>query len=229
MSPRTRAALAAIVSAVLLAAGISLAAPASASSSCPSIMIVVARGTNEPAGQGNMASLASAIGNSTSRSMSSFALDYPASAAFPAYWTSVSTGEKNLQKLLTSLVASCPSSKYVLLGYSQGAQVIGNALDVNGTQLSSTVNKAIKAVVFYGDPTFVPRESYDAGTHEASMGGRFERPPGDLVHYATRLRSYCDANDVWCQFDGVSGAVHEGYFKKYNANATAFVDGKLGV
>ena len=232
MSIRVRSALTGVMGAVLLLAAVLVAGPAHASlpggGSCAKVILVIARGTSEPAGRGRLGTLASSIDASTSASVATYSVSYPATAAFPAYWDSVTAGEKSLRSLLGSLHSGCPSATFALLGYSQGAQVIGNVLDVQGTQLSSSVASAVKAVVFYGDPTFVSGETYDRGTHIWNEGGIFARGSTDLRNYASRIRSWCDAGDPVCQIAGLDMSVHGGYFSRYNSAATSFVDGKLG-
>ncbi len=198
-----------------------------AHAACTPVTVIIARGTNETAGtSGRLQTLYDAINTSTTTALTKKNLDYPASSNFPV---STSTGEKNLQTLLKSTVSACPSTKIALLGYSQGAWVIGNALDTNSTQVSAAVNKAIKAVVFYGDPSFVPVKSYDYGTYDHAWGGIDQRGSNELNGYASRIHSWCDKNDLFCQFNGTSSAVHGGYFSKYNASAVSFVDLQLGI
>lgn len=233
MSIRARSALGSIAGAVLLLAGLVFAGPAHASlpggGSCAKVLLVVARGTSESAGQGRLSTLTRSVDASTSSSVGVFSVSYPATAAFPAYRDSVAAGEKNLRSLLGSLHSGCPSAKFALLGYSQGAQVIGDVLDTKGTQLSSSIASAIKAVVLYGDPTFVSGETYDYGTHIWNEGGIFARGSTDLRNYASRIHSWCDAGDPVCQIAGLDMSVHSGYFSRYNTSATTFVDGKLDI
>lgn len=50
-----------------------------------------------------------------------------------------------------------------------------------------------------GDPTWVPGQSYNAGT--STRQGIFPRPSSGLQclnTFASRTRSYCDANDSVC-------------------------------
>jgi hypothetical protein len=55
---------------------------------------------------------------------------------------------------LSTRLASCPSQKFVLLGYSQGAAATVNALKKIST--TSASGKAVKAVVLAGDPQHKP-------------------------------------------------------------------------
>ena len=107
----------------VLAALIGLGTPmAAAAPKCNDIEIVFARGTTEPAGLG-------AVGKALvytlrpmmpGQSIGAYAVKYPASWDF----TQVATGANDASKRIQSIAATCPASKIVLGGYSQGAAVI---------------------------------------------------------------------------------------------------------
>lgn len=100
---------------------------------CAPIHLLVARGSTEQPGNGQLNSLAQNILQANSRATSE-AIDYPAS--LNPYGPSVAEGTEAVQSQLTAYVESCPDSKIVLMGYSQGAQIIGDALcggDAAGT------------------------------------------------------------------------------------------------
>ena len=52
--------------------------------------------------------------------------------------------------------------------------------------------------------------------------------PGALATYASRIRSYCELDDPFCQYGGPGGSGHSAYTRKYTTNAAAFVVSKLG-
>jgi Cutinase len=205
------------------------AAPASATASaakCAPVVVITARGTAEKAGNGALGSLANAIRSSSAKGVRIAPLSYPATAA--NYFGSVAKGAANLRATLLNLATACPASKTVLLGYSQGAEVVGDTLDNKGAQLSARAAANVKAVLLYGDPTFVAGRGYDRGSFAKSRSGVFPRPASALNKFAPRLASYCDANDMFCQAGGKSMAVHQGYFAKYNAQAAKWVVAKTG-
>lgn len=100
---------------------------------CSSIHLLVARGSTEPQGPGQLMSLAGRIIQANpGASMES--IIYP--AKLNPYGPSVQAGTTAVKQQLSSYVQQCPDSKIVLLGYSQGAQIIGDALcggDAAGT------------------------------------------------------------------------------------------------
>jgi hypothetical protein len=92
------------------------------------VHVIVARGTFEPQGYGLQqiplnAILAKIPGSSSS------AVVYPAS---PAVSDSIAAGIKDTQQQITDYYNACPQGKIVLMGYSQGASVVGNALAGGG-------------------------------------------------------------------------------------------------
>lgn len=80
----------------------------------------------------------------------------------------------------------CPDTKLVLVGYSQGGQIIDNAFcggpdETNGYSTSapaidSSALEAISAVIEMGSPRFVGGLDYGVGT--CTTGGFSKRPSG---------------------------------------------------
>ncbi|PHH92919.1 hypothetical protein CDD83_3409 [Cordyceps sp. RAO-2017] len=65
-------------------------------------------------------------------------------------------GSRDIQTLIKKGLETCPSQTYALLGYSQGATVVLEALrKFRGT----STEKAIKAVLFIGNPYQVPNQA----------------------------------------------------------------------
>jgi hypothetical protein len=85
----------------------------------------------------------------------SVALDYPAIAIEPLdptyltadYAASVADGVVQLTQLVTNAGLQCSNFRFILAGYSQGAQVVGNAF----ADLPASVQKHTWVVMF-GDP-----------------------------------------------------------------------------
>lgn len=70
------------------------------------------------------------------------------------YGMSVKTGVTELSYYLIDTAARCPNTKFVLGGYSQGAQVMGQALPV----LPQSIANKIVFVALFGDPKLYLRE-----------------------------------------------------------------------
>lgn len=59
-------------------------------------------------------------------------IGYAASTDFSNYAASLNTGIPSLKQAITSYSDSCPNGKIVLMGYSQGAQVVTDTLAGDG-------------------------------------------------------------------------------------------------
>ena len=172
------------------------------------------------------------------------AVDYPAvvfTSPAETYLNSLAAGVKNLYDQINNTIAECPASNLVLVGYSQGAHVIGNVLAGVGTPpLSQNARDHILSVALFGDPTYRAGEPYNAAGSGAA-NGLFARPAGELSSW-TRLgyptpdtmtpvpvpiiRSYCYTGDAFCQNAGLGDDaidVHESYDSTATGDAYFFL------
>ena len=95
-------------------------------SSCATgVHMIVARGSTEPQGEGPIVNVSNAVEAAVPGS-DSVAVIYPATLL--PYASSEEAGVKNMTLMIQQYVASCPDTKIALLGFSQGAQVIGDTL-----------------------------------------------------------------------------------------------------
>jgi cutinase len=128
MCPRQIARLVAVV--LLTACGLLSAPIPIASAQCPDVEAVFARGTGEAPGVGGIGepfvdSLRSAVG---ARSLDVYPVNYQASSDFSdrvQFAQSVVDGIKDAGNHIEATAASCPKTRIVLGGYSQGAAVAG--------------------------------------------------------------------------------------------------------
>jgi Cutinase len=211
----------------LLPAGASPARAAAApASECADIEVLTVRGTGEQ-GTGSVGGAASALATGIGLRVSTYNVPYPATSD----WTmSSSAGVAALTSRLTRQSAACPAERFVLMGYSQGAWVIGDALAGSGAgsapPVSAAIGKKIRAVVLYGDPRFVAAEPYVTGTSTPGVNGVYPRPQGALAAYANRIRSFCYADDTVCQ-NGATGDGHSRYWQVAGPDAARFARSKL--
>jgi len=198
---------------------------------CSDIHILVGRGSKEPQGMGGTGKLAKAI-QAQMKGVTTEAVIYPAELS--PYPPSSSAGAKAVVKQVTAYVKACPKSKLILMGYSQGADIVGSAMCGHGLKgakkMSLEVGKNIKAAVMFGDPRYSPKKSWDAGTAKQSGKGGMIKPlmtscPG----YEGRIISFCDTGDTFCDSGrGQDGSkIHGGYLKKYTKDATSFIMSKV--
>ena len=214
-----------LLSLVLIVAATSVPAFAVAgpSTGCAQVEVVGARGTNEAMGFGYLLTpIVNDIVSSTSKTVDTYPLPYPAS---DNYVSSEQTGVSDLQSFLTSQATTCPNQLIVLLGYSQGAQVVG---DVLAGKLAASIQSRIIAVTDFGDPLFNSRETFDVGTYRVGVNGVLgARSSGALSLFSRAIQNYCNGNDGICQA-GQSIIGHLQYQNTAAAAAETFILDKIG-
>jgi cutinase len=153
--------LAATVSTVVCAATTLVVAPSALAQACPDIEVIFARGTDDTPGLGTpgtafVNALRPLVGG---RTVTAYAVDYPASYDFLA----AADGAIDAENRIQMLSQSCPSTRIVLGGYSQGAAVIdmlagvpplGNKIGEIGSAppLPASLQSNIAAVAVFGNP-----------------------------------------------------------------------------
>lgn len=191
MGVRQVSALAGIAAVAATAALGTIATPtaipsASAAPDCPDIEVVFARGTDEPAGIGNVGkafvdTLRPMVKGST---IGTYAVQYPASWDF----MKAAAGATDMSKRVQATAARCPKTKIVMGGYSQGAAVV----DVVATSpiaglgysapLPAAVVPRVASVVVFGNPS-------------ARLGQPLTRMSPD---FGARTADLCNTNDPIC-------------------------------
>ena len=217
--------------ALVLAAG--PAGATASSASCTTVHVIAARASTEAPGDGVIGSLVTLIQGDVSATVSQEAVVYP--ATLQNYASSVAKGDSAIASELATDVQNCPAEEFVLVGYSQGAQVVGDALGGGGggnlgTPATPGVSPAIAAkiiaVIQMGDPRRIPGLSFDVG-NDPGATGLFPRPASEsLAAFASEIQSYCDTGDPFCA-GGANLFAHLDYTQKYNAAASAFVTARL--
>ncbi|CAG8155082.1 unnamed protein product [Penicillium olsonii] len=205
---------------------------------CPGVHVFGARETTASAGYGSSSTvvngLLSAYSGATAEAISYPACGGQASCGSVSYSSSVSQGIAAVASAVNAYNKECPSTKLVLVGYSQGAEIIDAALCGGGVpnqgytntavQLSTSAVNMVKAAIFMGDPLFKAGLPYNVGT--CAAGGFDARPAGFSCPSANKIQSYCDASDPYC-CNGSNAATHNGYGSEYGSQALTFVKGKL--
>lgn len=125
-----------------------IGSPAALADPCSDVGVVFARGTHQEPGLGNMGqafvdSLTSQLGG---RSVNVYAVNYPAN---DDYHNSATAGANDAAAHIQDTVASCPNTKLVLGGYSQGSTVI----DLASNSMPAPVADHVAAVALFGEPT----------------------------------------------------------------------------
>lgn len=171
---------------------------------CSNYLTITARGTGEPSKRQLLAPVTRDIAQAFPEQVTTVDLDYPATGEIKEGAT---YGVRALIDTLNQQSLLCPEQAFILLGYSQGALVVGESLSqaadrlvgetVGELTLAATMN--IAAVVLYADPRFVGSDDFIAGTARPSTNGLLERRAGALDDFADRTVSYCVAEDFICQ------------------------------
>ncbi|TLD13412.1 uncharacterized protein PgNI_05090 [Pyricularia grisea] len=208
-------------------------APNTPPTSCASgVQIFVARGSSEKSHEGRIAPIDHTIAESIPGS-SITAVDYPADINAVKYLFSVRKGVTRLTKLIEEYHKHCPRGKIVLVGFSQGAHVVGDTLCgassfpiLRTKPIDSIYNKNVIATLMFGDPTRAKNQGWNVGT-VTDRDGYFPRHKNTACSpYSQSMRSWCDQKDRWCDKHAPGGtdrSVHSTYQIKYRNEAKDFV------
>ncbi len=172
---------------------------------CPDTEVVFARGTGEPPGVGPTGqAFLNALTTRMGRSPAVYAVDYPASDQ----WDTGVDGIRDAGAHVLSRATTCPTTKMVLGGYSQGAAVMGF---VTSAQVPDGVDPAtvpkpldpevadhVAAVVLFSMP------------NERAMN--FLNEPTIVIGplYQAKTLQVCAPEDAVCS-DGMNFAAHDSY------------------
>ena len=211
-----RAAPSAIFAVLAVAATLagSLAAPTpsanAADDSCPAVEVVFARGTNEAPGVGATGqSFVDALNaRLPGKTVDVYAVNYPASLNFGQTADGIVDASNKIQ----TIAASCPTTKIVLGGYSQGAALAGYtttdtvpagfALPAGITgPMAAAIAPHVAAVVLFGTPDSGFLNLVDHNAPPITIGGLYTAKPLQL----------CAAGDPVCFPGGLSRAAHSSY------------------
>jgi acetylxylan esterase len=213
-------------------------AVASSNSPCAAVDAIDARGSLEAEGSGKIGAVAEEVQKAVKATVAIQAVKYPAELI--PYEPSVVKGDEAIKAELEEEVSKCPGQKILLLGYSQGAQIVGDALGGGGGNAkdlgqgdgketppaAKSATEKVVGVIQYGDPRRIPGQSFDVGT-DTGAEGIFPRLKNQLLTpFAEDIQSYCDTGDPFCAKGNELNA-HLAYFEKFNKTAAQFLVGRL--
>jgi len=137
-------------------------APTAHGAPCPDVELIFARGTSEPVGAGRVGQalagqLAPQLGG---RSLGIYGVNYPATYDFLA----AADGAADATNRIAAMSQQCPSTRYVLGGYSQGAAVVDMLVGIpplgdkvgeigSAPPLPPVLADKVAAVVVFGNPS----------------------------------------------------------------------------
>ena len=181
---------------------------------CSDVAVVFARGTHQgPGGVGDVgqAFIDSLTSQAGGRSVSVYAVNYPAN---DDYHNSASMGADDASAHIQDTVASCPDTRIVLGGYSQGSTVI----DLATSAMPAPVADHVAAVALFGEPS--------SGFSSMLWGG--QPLPTISPLYTAKTMSLCAPDDPICSAGGNIMA-HVSYIQSgMTTQAATFAVNKLG-
>jgi cutinase len=198
---------AAVAASALLSAPITV--PSASADPCPDVEVVFARGTFEPTGVGGTGqafvdALRAKVGG---KSLDVYPVNYPASLDF----STAADGFIDASNKIRDVAATCPNTKMVLGGYSQGAAVMayttedavpaGYAMPAGIGPMPPEVANHVAAVALFGKPS--------SGFLQMIYTGA---PPITVGHlYADKTTDLCIPEDSVCAPGGNDSAAHNLY------------------
>ena len=193
-----------------------VSAPSASAATCSDIDVVAARGTFEPGTLGLIVGdpVYSALQKKlTGKTLSSYKVNYPADLSL----TSAAQGNADVVNHVNSQAAACPNQRFILVGYSQGANVVDNSIGISsagavvGSPIVATIPAALEprvaAVLLFGNPIRALGKSV-TGT------------------YQSRTIDFCAEGDPICENGGDDVLAHLGYTANADA-AAVFAAGKV--
>lgn len=208
-------------------------APTAAADPCPDTEVIFARGTGEPPGVGGIgqAFVDAVRAKSGTKSVSVYPVNYQASADFGdgiQFAMTVIDGIRDATNHIQAVAATCPATKMVLGGFSQGAAVAAftTAADIPPgvpaafvpPPMPPEIADHVAAVALFGKPS--NRFLGDAGAPQITIGPL----------YAPKTIDQCASGDTICNGapPGQPTAAHNSYIANgMVAQAAQFAVGRL--
>jgi cutinase len=184
--------------------------PAAAAEPCPDVQVIFARGTFEPAGVGvtGQAFVDALTGKLGGKSVDVYPVNYPASLDF----ATAADGVIDASNKVRNVAASCPNTKMVLGGYSQGAAVVAYSTEdavppgfnlpdgITGPMAPEVANH-VAAVALFGKPSSGFLQMIYTGAPPITVGRLYTGKTTDL----------CIPEDNVCSPTGTDNGAHTLY------------------
>jgi len=184
--------------------------PTAAAEPCPDVQVIFARGTFEPAGVGvtGQAFVDALTGKLAGKSVDVYPVNYPASLDF----ATAADGVIDASNKVRDVAASCPNTKMVLGGYSQGAAVVAYSTEdavppgfnlpdgITGPMAPEVANH-VAAVALFGKPSSGFLQMIYTGAPPITVGKLYTGKTTDL----------CIPEDNVCSPTGTDNGAHTLY------------------
>ncbi|KFY15735.1 hypothetical protein V491_05582 [Pseudogymnoascus sp. VKM F-3775] len=206
------------------------------STTCVDIHFMLARGTTESY-PGTTYSMAELVAENTTLSSNYENIIYPAvdESGSDSYFI----GRAAVGSQVNAYAKACPRAKIVLISYSQGAMIVGDALAGGGGDstlgsatdplISKEVSNHIAANVYYGNPRHAPFQSYNFGNSTWNVTGKYPRLEYQVKYlhdrYSHVTADWCNNGDGVCSPSAGAGglALHMAYSQDYDPVAAAWI------
>ncbi|MFI7587857.1 cutinase family protein [Spongisporangium articulatum] len=182
---------------------------------CAAVEVISIRGQGEPAGSGYggggyvLGPMQQALETRLSQTVKLYPLPYSAGQ------DTLGAANQGIPLLIDHLVAqrsACPNQKFVILGFSLGALVAGEAFTppslrysgVTKYALPTTVDSKVAAVAIFGDGRFNASGPEAYGTFVRGLNGQIPRPADSFSRFNGHIANVCN------QYDGVCQAISNG-------------------
>ena len=194
--------------------------PTAAAEPCPDVQVIFARGTFEPAGVGEtgQAFVDALTGKLGGKSVDVYPVNYPASLDFET----AADGVIDASNKIRDVAASCPNTKMVLGGYSQGAAVVAYTTEdavppgfnlpagITGPMAPEVANH-VAAVALFGKPSSGFLQMIYTGAPPITVGRLYSEKTTDL----------CIPEDNVCSPTGSDNGAHTLYSQNGMADQAA--------
>jgi cutinase len=194
--------------------------PTAAAEPCPDVQVIFARGTFEPAGVGvtGQAFVDALTGKLAGKSVDVYPVNYPASLDF----ATAADGVIDASNKIRDVAASCPNTKMVLGGYSQGAAVVAYTTEdavppgfnlpagITGPMAPEVANH-VAAVALFGKPSSGFLQMIYTGAPPITVGRLYSEKTTDL----------CIPEDNVCSPTGSDNGAHTLYSQNGMADQAA--------
>ncbi|KAJ5729779.1 uncharacterized protein N7483_004287 [Penicillium malachiteum] len=206
------------------------------STACASVHMILGRGSTETV-PGSLESLVTLV-TADFPEANYENIDYPATDETTS--DSYFLGRVAAAKQLIAYREKCPESKIVVLGYSEGALCIDDAItgssgneylgNVSQPLVPIDVTQSVTALVLYGNPRHMPYQPYNVFNLTQNVTGKYPKTKEKLAYFNKAIGSatadYCNVNDIVCA-SGTSLTAHESYTDVWNYDAAAFIKSKI--
>jgi cutinase-like protein len=199
-----------IASIILAVAGSTMVAAPAYAAPCPDVQVVFARGTFEPPGVGatGQAFVDALTAKAANKTIDVYPVNYPASIDF----ATAADGVIDASNKVKDTVATCPNTKIVIGGYSQGAAVAAYLTEDSVPQgfnlpsgltgpMPPSVADHVAAVALFGKPSSGFMQMIYSGAPPITVGPR----------YTAKTTEQCIQDDPVCSPGGGDNSAHGMY------------------